>query len=310
MKTLLLTILTAGALLLGPSGAAALSWLGDYNQFVYSVANDGVCFSTAGYINSNIGADDSLSSGYGDSFTGTAWGEANLYTGFPGSMSMIGMARGASGAEGITVYGATGILQDGLTTDHGIDVTQNITSTITRRFTVADTAGYRIRADLDGTVAFQTFAGDSYYYGTYDFTSLSAPTVVSLEAYADINGSITQLGVMGHTMVLDENNRSQEMTVTLSPQINGNDVSYYQLTAALNISTDVQNYRQFDWYVHPDGISQYGDWLIGATGPDAGNPGSTMALSATVSAAPIPGSVLLMLSGLGGLACIRRRFRG
>jgi hypothetical protein len=100
------------------------------------------------------------------------------------------------------------------------------------------------------------------------------------------------------------------MTVTLSPQINGNDVSYYQLTAALNISTDVQNYRQFDWYVHPDGISQYGDWLIGATGPDAGNPGSTMALSATVSAAPIPGSVLLMLSGLGGLACIRRRFRG
>ena len=60
--------------------------------------------------------------------------------------------------------------------------------------------------------------------------------------------------------------------------------------------------------MHPDGISQYGDWLIGTTGPDSANPGSQMALSATIQAAPIPGSVLLMLSGLGGLACIRRRF--
>lgn len=293
-----LTAMAVCFLLFGFSQAqASLVWVQDamgntkdYNQYNYQViANGGNFLYDGNYFHT------SSQTGSATSFAGTVKKVVPEFVNYPGSINMIGTAHGESYYEGLTVYGSAVIDQTNLTASHGVDIAQEISSVITRRFTIGETGLYNLKADLLGSINFSSFGVPySNYWADYGVTGS-----VTLEALTgdELSGSVNNLGYVVEPISLSDTDMHELLEVELFPQIDGKDVTY-QLKASLYLQTDVHNTMAF-FYTSGD-ISGYGDWMLG----DENNP---LTLNATVTPVPIPGSLILLFSGLSGLLAFSRR---
>lgn len=275
----------------------AITWWADYEQFQYRVDpnggvfhyNPGSYFSPAGYSNNTVSSPTG-------SFTSKATGNLIEFVGHPvtppASIQMRGEAQGSDLVNGLMVKAFAGIYPIDLTAQHGVDVSQIVSSFITRRFEVSSPGTYPLIADLTGLngINFDSFFVNSLYQASYTVNG-----EVRLEAFTGLPTSPTSLGWGSGTVIhLDETTTHGEISVDLIKETPLHAAVWYQLTTVLTLTTDLVN---TDWATVQGPIS--GDFHLGAQG-------APIVLTASV---PIPGSALLLFSGLGGLTMLRFRRR-
>lgn len=273
-------------------------WEATYHSFNYKIFQNGgeFIYSPSWYYNHDIG----VSSG-GECFSSPA---VSTNEGFdetvPGSMSLNGMAGGnLSGDDTIVVRACAGIdyaselnEPNHFNTDHhAVQVHQNVLANIDKIFRV-DTDGYcDVTASLAGLVNFDSFSTSDNLYARYELTG----RVSLLEFREDIEGGVA--GIV--EFVLDNETRSGaiEGIPVFAPEV-GNDI-YYKMHAGLLLKTWVQN---VDYTPPFKSFELDGPFQLGGDNP--------LVLTASMSTrtVPIPGTVFLLFSGLGGLTLMRRRF--
>lgn len=207
-----------------------------------------------------------------------------------GSVTMQAQAGGSNTADGIAVFGYTGVAYDGLTYDflgHGINVGQSTLSTFTRQFNVGQDSTETLLASLEGWVpgSFQendTFS-DQAGKATYELT-----TRVIVEEFR--NGQL--IGSTQFVDVVTPDNLSISEELNLKSTI-GNSNDYYLFTASLLINTDINNYnfQQFTSspLVDPDNNLELGD---------ENAPLMLRAEFFNDTPVPVPGAWLVLVCGL------------
>ena len=280
-------------------------WVSDYDGFNYTVYENGGDFyyfnATPLYYNTNStgvppGGESS------PSFSTPAITTNDEFVSPPGSMSLHGMAGGNLSGDDITVVKAYAGIDftselnesDRFNADHhGVQVRQNVAASIQRIFRV-DIDGYcDLAAAITGPVNFNTFGDNSgSHYADYQLTGN-----VSILEFRENTGGVASSA----TIALNDQMRNDEIEgfPVFAPQGTGNDI-YYKIFVGLLLNTEVQNIDYQSWGSFAlDGPFQLGDGID-----------DPLVLSASIStrAVPIPGTVFLLLSGLGGLTLMRRRF--
>ncbi|MCD4820545.1 MAG: hypothetical protein K8R11_00350, partial [Methanococcoides sp.] len=187
--------------------------------------------------------------------------------------------------------------------ENGIDVQQTVISSLQKRFSVDEDTSVYFRGFLDGAVDFAAFENpdNSSHYANYNLAG-SAQISQIVDDGAGVQTTLPPIS-------LNNDNREGEHLIQLVKEIEGKDVEYV-LSTSLSLQTDVQNWRH--WvagipappYIehHYESYELSGPFLLGI------DPDNPLIMTATLNQVPIPPSLLLMGSGLGGLFVIRRRF--
>ncbi len=181
------------------------------------------------------------------------------------------------------------------TNTHGMNVSQHVTAQIVRKFTNPGDTPITIDllAEFTGAIDFESF---NYDYATGTVTNNDT------YAYYVLNGtvSITEFVPQSNSqttwsVVLDNDTWSDTLTdLVIHP---ASEDYYYFFSTTLTVDTFVKN-----WSSGMTGFCGFpldGNFFIGS------DPSNPLTLTATV---PVPPSVLLLISGLGGLIFARRRF--
>ena len=311
MKKITMVLAVGFVLLMFTQSHATIIWQeayggGDYYQFYYSVNKNGGWFCDDSIPRAmNVPASD---------IKGNIPGITGAYE-IPASSSNSpyplqekiqmdayaqGPDNGITPAKGVEVKGYANItLSDQFNSDHGVSVEQNVSTLVNRRFMVTGSGQYALDAHLSGTedvdLTFSSFLGGSFYGASYDLSGR-----VSLDGFVlDENGLI--VSSLGNVAIFEFNNsiRDDNILVDLIRKtVDGADV-IYGLTAFLQIETDLQNFNP--------AIGLMGD--LTGNGPfEVGTADLPFEVSASISQVPLPGSLVLLFSGLGSLACFRRRY--
>lgn len=203
--------------------------------------------------------------------------------------------------------GGPGRFEEG---ENGISINQNFSSKIQRKFIVDGDTKIRLDSSLDGVIDFDEFDNGS---SEAFLEELKAP-IYLIEF---IEGSASMQTV--YHFYLDKDKRTDSMEIDLFPEIDGKDV-FYLFSTAINVKAHMSNIKgSFGPYYDDDGkIVDFGPIYTGLEFEgtfNIGETGSPLALTTELIEltefvpTPIPGSLFLFLSGLGGLNLFRRRFR-
>ncbi|MDR3555024.1 MAG: hypothetical protein P4L55_09750 [Syntrophobacteraceae bacterium] len=293
MRIRICLFLILGVLLFAFSKAeASITWTGD--NFFYSAKDSGGFYfpgmlpisssqtqSTAGGGSENSSAATATDSYTGLSMASGAWGNASQ--------------NSATDSGGATVYAYAG---NTVALDNQVGVLgagQNVSSYIDRSFTVSATGQYTLSASAIEPMYSNITSGAGY---------VSSPQLTGEVQVFQTDPST------GTTTLLNATTYSLASLVsspqTLSVKLVSGD--YYQLVVALSgmtaqggqnnppgIVTSYTNYGASGFYGNLDGSFGLGT---------SSNP---VTLTASLSPAPIPGSVLLLLSGLGSMVILKRK---
>ncbi|MCK5543722.1 MAG: VPLPA-CTERM sorting domain-containing protein [Desulfobulbaceae bacterium] len=227
---------------------------------------------------------------------------AQNFGGNPGSMTLTGMAGGnLNEVDALVVETYAGIdytsnLDEPKkfnATYNGVKVQQRILASIDRIFRV-NTNGYcDLAASLDGPITFDTFE----FLPDVSYAEYELKASVRLMEFRDDGGP----GITDTVeLVLNNDTRSGVIEdIPIFTSTGGTDI-YYGLHADILLKTWVQNFN-YDSFQSLDlsGQFQIGDGIDNPLMLTAG---------ISTSAVPIPGTVVLLFSGLGGLTLMRRRF--
>ena len=190
---------------------------------------------------------------------------------------------------------------DGSSSNHwdantnAMNVSQDVVATIVRKFTNTGSAPITVdlTAEFTGTIDFDSF---NYDYATDTITNPDTYAYYILDGTASVTEFAPIQGMTTFTANLDNSQWSDTFTdILINPDSDG---TYYTLATTLTVNTFVKN-----WTVGMVGFQAFsldGDFFIGG---DSNDP---FTMTATI---PVPPSVFLLLSGLGGLVFARRRFR-
>lgn len=303
-KITCLLLFIAGFLFFALSPAeASINWgtNGSYSvsdQFNYQVQDKGYYVNipaqfgtslSAGNTVTNIGGASGLETGTAtatDSQTGL-----NLTSGAWGSQ----LSNGASVSAYTT---ATLALSD--TGQVGVDhAQQTATSFITRTFTV-DTSGYY---NLNGSASAPVSWGGTTT-GTAT-TSSANNGVITLTEISTANAGATTLATytLSLTQLLDPNSAHSISNILLVPKDGQGNTVYYTLSVAINGNPGSGVSSLF----HSYDMTSY--TFLGAINGQfsAGSANNPITVSGSLSAVPIPGSIILLISGLGSLVVLRRK---
>ena len=280
--------------------AAEITWTQD--QFRYSVdVNGGEVFQPP------------------ESFNPAAYGPVDIKTNLAGGSDEITSAAYSSYADSVVdmqLYaGAQGGLLDngsyasvysqanfGLVTGtEGASVEQRVKGFVARNLTVDMPGYYNLNASAEGAINFASFgssADDHHAYFTYDGG-------VDLYEMKPEDGGLLTLNTW--SLSIDEiwNGQDTLAGILLRPFDDEGDPVYYMLSVGFGeVVTHMTNLDMGMW---PDVVT--GD--LGSV-YEMGTRGDPLLLEGTLSAVPVPGSFLLLFSGIGGLCSVRfavRRLR-
>lgn len=186
--------------------------------------------------------------------------------------------------------------------ENGIDVRQTVTSVLQQRFTVNENTSVFFSGILDGIVNFNEFNNTNSHYANYNLEG-SAQVLQFVEGDPGVQTV--------QSINLNNDNREEEHLIQLVKDMEGKTVEYV-LSSSLSLRTDVKNFRFLGSTINPSPppmlLFNYESYDLSEPfllGIDPDNP---LIMTATLNQVPIPPSLLLMGSGLGGLFVIRRRF--
>lgn len=219
------------------------------------------------------------------------------------SMAFKAMSGGEVLPDGLSSAGYAEITYSGVTGDYGVyDGHQRLLSDTNRNFIPDGWGTITVTANLATDIAWDVYGYD-WVTGTFDdpyspYSGYRLHGEVTVDAFSASQG--VQVGI-GTPIVLDNDTLtgSLQFDPVADPDI------YYVMHVSLLIDTYIQNTDPF-----------YGTgWLPGQPMPDPLRIGTELApleLTAAVSQnqVPIPPTLVLLLSGVGGLVAIRRRGTG
>ena len=282
-------------ILCGPA-QAAIEWDPALYDTKYMITSQGGTFVYVippflAYDNTNNTINDNNNSTVFENF-GTYPGSATLY-----AQSSGGTIPWGSQAQ---VY-ADLTYTDGVTANHfaadtyGMEVYQHVTASITRTFTTTGSTPMPVNlmAEFTGALNFDSF---NYDYTTHTITNVDTYAYYLLSGEVTITefrdgGGTTQGGCK---VKLNNDIWSGSAEARILP---ASEDYYYHLSTSLNVDTFVKNKKTAN-----DGFTTFPldrNFFIGC------DPENPFTLTATV---PVPPSLFLLISGLGGLALARRRF--
>lgn len=187
--------------------------------------------------------------------------------------------------------------------ENGIDVEQTVISSLQKRFSVDEDTSVYFRGFLDGAVDFTAFENpdNKSHYATYELTG-SAQISQIVDDGAGVQTTLPPIS-------LNNDNREGEHLIQLVKEIEGKSVEYV-LSTSLSLQTNVKNWKHWvtsipvpPFIVHNyESYELFEPFLLGS------DPDNPLTMTTTLNQVPIPPSLLLMGSGLGGLFVIRRRF--
>ena len=185
--------------------------------------------------------------------------------------------------------------------ENGIDVGQRVISSLQRRFSVDEDISVYFRGSVDGEIDFAAFENpvNNSHYANY--------TLIGKAEIAQIVDDGTGVQSILPPISLNNDNREDEHLIQLVKEIEGKAVEYV-LSTSLSLETNVKNWKHWVTFIPPNIIHNYESYELSQPfllGIDPDNP---LIMTATLNQVPIPPSLLLMGSGLGGLFVIRRRF--
>ena len=311
MKKITIVLAVGFVLLMFTQSHAAIVWQearggGEYYQFAYNVNNNGGWFCDwplEEMANANETALYSNVPGYAGNY-GTPSSTSISPWPLAGKMQMDAYAQGPDNgitpANGAEVKGYANItLSDQFNSDHGVSVEQNVSSLVNRRFMVTGPGQYAFDAHLSGPadvdLTFSSFFGGPFYGASYDLSGRA-----SLDGFVLDDDNLI-VGSLGNVATFEFNNSDRNESGEfglISETLNGNNVMY-GLTVILQMETSLQNFNP----AH----GMMGD-LTGMGPFDVGTADLPFGVSASISPVPVPGSLVLLFSGLGSLACFRRRY--
>jgi hypothetical protein len=286
---------------------AAITWEGQYDEFSYSVGapENGTFYRVDPYCFlddiSKVGEQSSDNGNpYSNSVTKINRVPANddIITFEAGSN---GPSDGMSPENGLMVQGyATIDFNNFDHSNHGLHAeNQGVVSYITRRFTVDETGYYDFDASLMGPISysgsFNHSGVDGPYYAEYSFGGNASINAFKI----DDGGNLIPAGEVGSFAWTDEIGEDSAV-IQLDPTLDNYDL-LYQLAVVLNIDADLSNVTMESITSRPDGAPVFAD-------SEFGRANDPLMVSASVTPVPIPGSLVLLFSGMGSMVVIRRRF--
>ncbi|MBW2662893.1 MAG: hypothetical protein JRD93_13090, partial [Deltaproteobacteria bacterium] len=205
----------------------------------------------------------------------------------------------------ISITGESGGVGHFNADENGIDVQQTVISSLQKRFSVDEDISVYFRGFLDGAVDFNAFENpdNSSHYANYELTG-SAQISQIVDDGTGVQSILPPIS-------LNNDNREGEHLIQLVKQIEGKDVEYV-LSTSLSLQTNVKNWKFLTPTLNPSPpptlIYNYESYELSEPFLLGSDPDNPLIMTATLNQVPIPPSLLLMGSGLGGLFVIRRRF--
>lgn len=288
---------------------ASIVWHNDFQQFNYSVnQNGGVLYEAPTSFNPAASHTGSIT----DS-TGSYSAQLNCqHSSYPlaGILEMKAGAQGngtmTSPENGLQVRAYAQMnLNNFNPASQGVDVSQWVFSNVTRNLSVSSAGNYQFSTNLSGDADFNTFWGNDFFKSSYSVEGQARINKYSI----DSSGNIKALGDGDATVefTLSDTNKTGSTAVSLESQTSEGDDIFYQVVLALTLKTSLQNFSMQYGLIDPTGNPNFkGPFFLG----DESNPMQLdAALAPAVTATPLPGSLLLLLSGISGLSVFRRFFK-
>jgi len=230
------------------------------------------------------------------------WGNSNS----PPLITFNAMAGGGVLADGVSTAGYLGIMHDGVTGDYGVsEGYQRIDSTIFRNFIPDGYGTITVTADLAGDIA--------WLVNNYDWVTNGPPEFGEFDPYSGYRlwGDVTIVAhdaslndaIVGSIGSISLDNGSLSGSLQFDPVSNPN--IFYVMGVALRIDTWIQNADPMWGTYYFPGQPMPEELRIGT----ASAPFELTTL-VSQSQVPIPPTLVLLLSGVGGLVAIRRRVTG
>lgn len=281
----LMLILLAG---IGSVQAAGvqITWDADptYDFISYQVNNSGVLrYINQGYSFKDLASEDDnsavLDAEANVDATFTHGSETTIVSGRAGGSYLS--VQGGDAGDGVKNTAFAGVTQATDTNIYFDTVTQYISSNVKRSFKVEGNAEVTVTSKFEDLIDWTAFDDGDFTNTSYSIigTVTVLPSIAAAQAGQDTAKMIT----------LEDFDEYGTGTITFTP-VDG--VEYYRLYTTLIIKTELNN------VLFPN---------LGQT-LDVGNIGElTLTTTVTASAVPVPGSMILLFSGVAGLAALLRR---
>lgn len=288
-------LLTFGLVLLMFSQVyAGIIWDGEQSSFIFEIGNP----EYGTFINNNVWTDIEQikeANVFNQVISGSKRIKVNDTTMIRFQAGAKGPLNGISPGNGLEVATYAGITfaDDFNCQSQALSSTKQIAKAITTREFMVDSPGdYNFDALFDGNL---TYTNQNYdgHYAQYNHT-----VEVTLDGF--VNGDTGPEHCFGTEFILNETSRAGHEIVSLLADDGNGDSIYYVLMGKIVLSSDLDNYDLWaEVFTSPEGINFENSSL--------GTLNDPLELSASLSPVPLPGSLVLLFSGLGGLAVIRNR---